>query len=120
MQAVSACAIRTAATQGRQRREIALPEAVSPAVVEWSTQDLVADRKIWTRRTVADKYPKSSFCGIDLSPIQPNDVPPKVTFGVDDFEDEWVYQPNHFDYIHMRHTLYSVQDRKRLLKQAYK
>lgn len=72
------------------------------------------------RTTVADKYPKSFFSGIDLSPIQPADVPPRVTFAVDDFEDEWVYPENHFDFIHMRHCLHSARDREQLLKRAYK
>lgn len=69
---------------------------------------------------MADKFPKTKISGVDLSPIQPEEVPLGVSFAVDNFEDDWVYPANHFDYIHMRHTLHSVYDRNRLLRQAYR
>ena len=37
-------------------------------------------------RTVGDEYPEAEVTGIDLSPMQPNWVPPNVKFMVDDAE----------------------------------
>lgn len=50
----------------------------------------------------ADMYPSAEVIGTDLSPIQPNWVPPNVKFEVDDCEDEWLWAPDTFDYIHVR------------------
>jgi len=69
---------------------------------------------------VAEKYPNSTFRGIDLSPIQPSFVPKNVFFAVDDIEDEWVYEEGSLDYIHIRHTLFSIADRDTLLQRALK
>ncbi|CAI4215471.1 unnamed protein product [Parascedosporium putredinis] len=47
---------------------------------------------------------------------------PNVQFLVDDIEHEngWDYPENHFDYIHIRHTLHSIKNRRDLLERAYK
>jgi hypothetical protein len=58
--------------------------------------------------------------GNDLSPIQPNYVPENVYFYVDDFEKEWLEPENHFDLIHIRHTLHSIHNRPLLLQRALK
>lgn len=57
---------------------------------------------------------------MDLSPIQPTYVPPNVSFTVDDFEDEWVLPLNAFDLIHMRFSLWAVDDRAALLRRAFR
>lgn len=67
---------------------------------------------------MADKYPNAVFRGVDLSPIQPNYVPDNVYFVVDDFEDDWVHPDGSIDYIHVRHTLHSVRDRRALLQRC--
>ncbi|SPN99044.1 related to methyltransferase [Cephalotrichum gorgonifer] len=71
---------------------------------------------------VADEYPASSFLGLDLSPIQPDYVPPNVQFVVDDIEHEngWDYPENHFDYIHIRHVLGSIKDPRGLIERAFR
>lgn len=71
---------------------------------------------------VADQFPEASIQGLDLSPIQPDYVPPNVQFLVDDVEHEngWDYPENHFDFIHIRHTLYAIQDPKALIERAYR
>ncbi|KAI9679520.1 MAG: hypothetical protein M1817_005542 [Caeruleum heppii] len=51
---------------------------------------------------VADEYPSAVVTGTDLSPIQPRWVPPNVKFEVDDVEQEWTYNDDHFDLIHTR------------------
>lgn len=56
---------------------------------------------------------------MDLSPIQPNWVPPNVSFIVDDAEAPWVHPPNTFDFIHIRHLTSSIKDWAKLLSQAY-
>jgi hypothetical protein len=38
---------------------------------------------------MADEYPGAQILGIDLSPVQPNWVPPNCKFEVDNFELEW-------------------------------
>ncbi|TDZ15455.1 Secondary metabolism regulator LAE1 [Colletotrichum orbiculare MAFF 240422] len=67
---------------------------------------------------MADRYPSASVLGVDLSPIQPDWVPPNVRFEVDDVEAEWVHPPDHFDYIHSRHTVMAIKDWPRLLQRS--
>jgi len=68
--------------------------------------------------TVGDKYPKTKIVGLDLSPIQPDFVPENVHFFIDDFEEEWLDPAHKYDYIHVRHTLHSIRDRKALYRRA--
>jgi hypothetical protein len=47
----------------------------------------------------------TSFCPVistDLSPVQPQEVPPNLQFEVDDCTLEWLYTKNSFDFIHAR------------------
>ncbi|KAK1959903.1 methyltransferase [Colletotrichum sublineola] len=69
---------------------------------------------------VGDAYPEADITGIDLSPIQPEFVPPNVHFLVDDVEEEWLYPDNSFDYIHLRHMAAFVKDWPKLLSQSYR
>ncbi|KAL1840993.1 hypothetical protein VTJ49DRAFT_7547 [Mycothermus thermophilus] len=81
--------------------------------------DLGTGTGIWAME-LGDRYPLSTFTGVDLSPIQPTFVPENVHFFVDDFEEEWVDPDNKYDFIHLRHTLHSVQDPDALLKRIYR
>ncbi|PKS05036.1 hypothetical protein jhhlp_008402, partial [Lomentospora prolificans] len=83
--------------------------------------DLGTGTGVWCTE-LADAYPNSQFLGLDLSPIQPELVPPNVQFVVDDVEHEngWDYPENHFDFIHIRHILYSIKDRRALIERAFK
>lgn len=67
-------------------------------------------------------YPNSEFHGMDLSPIQPDWVPENALFVVDDIEHEagWTYPENKFDYIHIRHTVHSIRNRKELWDRIYR
>ncbi|KAF9871598.1 hypothetical protein CkaCkLH20_11009 [Colletotrichum karsti] len=67
---------------------------------------------------MGDKYPSSTVLGVDLSPIQPDWVPPNVKFEVDDVESSWLYPTNHFDYIHSRHTVVAIKDWKTLFQRS--
>lgn len=60
---------------------------------------------------MADEFPGASVFGVDLSPIQPDWVPPNCRFHVDDYEDEWTYRDDEkFDYIHGRALSGTVAD----------
>ena len=55
------------------------------------------------RLTLDDrKFPSAHVIGNDISPIQPNWVAPNIEFIMEDFESEWLYKPNHFDFVHAR------------------
>ncbi|KAF3064827.1 hypothetical protein GL218_02377 [Daldinia childiae] len=68
---------------------------------------------------MGDAYPSANVLGVDLSPIQPQWVPPNVRFMVDDVESEWLHPLNHFDYIHSRHTIMAIKDWDQLLMTSY-
>ncbi|KAK4120503.1 S-adenosyl-L-methionine-dependent methyltransferase [Parathielavia appendiculata] len=67
----------------------------------------------------ADENPETSVVGIDISPIQPSFVPPKVEFFVDDLELEWNYV-NPFDFIYTRFMTGSLKNWPKFFDQAYK
>ncbi|KAK5936590.1 hypothetical protein PMZ80_011155 [Knufia obscura] len=50
---------------------------------------------------VADAHPNALVKGIDLSPIQPNNVPPNCVFEIADADDDWTFSQK-FDLIHTR------------------
>ncbi|KAG5984674.1 hypothetical protein E4U55_003754 [Claviceps digitariae] len=52
---------------------------------------------------MGDLFPNSEIIATDLSPIQPDQVPPNVNFYVEDSSDQWDYSQK-FDYIHTRVT----------------
>lgn len=56
--------------------------------------------------------------GVDLSPIQPDFVPPNCRFEVDDITKDWTYQENEFDFVHIRGMTGCVPDWVELHKQA--
>ncbi|KKA22137.1 TAM domain methyltransferase [Rasamsonia emersonii CBS 393.64] len=65
------------------------------------------------------EYPSAQIIGTDLSPIQPQWVPPNCTFEIDDYETEWVYT-RPFDFIHGRELAGFVADYGRLFSRAFK
>ncbi|KAI9772568.1 MAG: hypothetical protein M1839_002450 [Geoglossum umbratile] len=72
---------------------------------------------IWAME-FADRYPSARTIGTDLSPIQPNFVPPNLSFLVDDAEKEWSF-PHKFDYIHGRALLGSFGNWPRFFEQCF-
>ncbi|KAF8463076.1 S-adenosyl-L-methionine-dependent methyltransferase [Kalaharituber pfeilii] len=68
----------------------------------------------------AGEYPDAYIIGTDLSPIQPQWVPPNVTFEIADMEDPWdlFYKPNTFDYIHIRTLSGAFKDWDAVLLEA--
>ncbi|KAM0326326.1 hypothetical protein ACHAQA_006926 [Verticillium albo-atrum] len=68
---------------------------------------------------LGDLYPGAELIvGNDLSPIQPEWIPPNVKFTVDDVELDWV-EPHLYDYIHCRYMAGAIKDWPRLVRQIY-
>ncbi|CAK7207605.1 hypothetical protein SEUCBS139899_010415 [Sporothrix eucalyptigena] len=67
----------------------------------------------------AQLYPSAEVIGTDLSPIQPDFVPPNCRFEIDDADDEWTYGSSPFDLVHLRLLWHSFNDPRRILKSAY-
>lgn len=68
----------------------------------------------------ADEYPDCAVIGTDLSPIQPNWVPPNCKFEIDDFNDTWTFGDNRFDFIHLRTSHAAVHNRTKLYEQCFR
>lgn len=68
----------------------------------------------------ADQFPSAQVIGTDLSPIQPTWIPPNLRFELDDAQLEWTYQPNSFDFVHLRTLQGSIGDWPALYSQAFK
>ncbi|OHW97588.1 methyltransferase domain-containing protein [Colletotrichum incanum] len=87
---------------------------------EWPQQilDIGTGTGAWAIE-MGDQYPSATVLGVDLSPIQPEWVPPNVKFEVDDFESPWLYPANHFDYIHSRHTVMAIKDWAVLFQRSF-
>ncbi|KAJ4244349.1 hypothetical protein NW762_014476 [Fusarium torreyae] len=68
----------------------------------------------------ADEYRNAEVVGTDISPIQPGWVPPNLKFEIEDCTQEWTFEPNSFDYVHMRYLYGSISDWSSLFKEAFK
>ncbi|UNI24088.1 hypothetical protein JDV02_009865 [Purpureocillium takamizusanense] len=80
--------------------------------------DIGTGTGIWAIE-MGDQFPSAHVLGIDLSPIQPDWLPPNVRFLVDDVESPWLHPRNHFDYIHSRHTVMAIKDWTRMFRRAF-
>lgn len=69
-------------------------------------------------RIVALKFPGARVVGTDLSPIQPDWVPPNVEFIIDDLMDLWLQGPG-WDLIHFRQVLLLVPNVNFVLQQCF-
>ncbi|KAF8464230.1 UMTA methyltransferase family protein [Kalaharituber pfeilii] len=67
----------------------------------------------------ADEQPQAEVIATDISPIQPNWVPPNVKFEVVDMEDTWTYPKNFFDYIHIRTLSGAFKNWDAILRKSY-
>lgn len=81
--------------------------------------DLGTGTGIWAI-DMADEFPTATVIGVDLSPIQPQWVPPNCAFYVDDYESDWTYRPHEaFDYIHGRALCGTTSDWSKFYRQVY-
>ncbi|KAI1363285.1 S-adenosyl-L-methionine-dependent methyltransferase [Xylaria arbuscula] len=58
----------------------------------------------------ADQYPHTEVIGVDISPSQPQWIPPNLKFEIDDITQPWTYPRSSFDYIHMRWLIGAIPD----------
>ncbi|KAJ3544750.1 hypothetical protein NM208_g2889 [Fusarium decemcellulare] len=77
-------------------------------------------RLLTHRSEFADRYPHAEIVGTDLSPCQPDWVPPNVRFEIDDAVLNWTWEPDEFDFIHIRYLFGAIKDWSALLRQAYR
>lgn len=68
---------------------------------------------------MGDRFPSAQITGVDLSPIQPDWVPPNVHFIIDDIESEWLYPLDHFDMVHARHMAMGIKNWEHVLSSVY-
>jgi SAM-dependent methyltransferase len=69
----------------------------------------------------ADQYPSTEVIGTDLSPCQPQWVPPNLRFEIDDaVVQPWSWKEDYFDFIHMRYLFGAIKDWNALFKEAYR
>ncbi|CAK7240835.1 MAG: hypothetical protein STHCBS139747_002283 [Sporothrix thermara] len=92
--------------------------ARSPIKEPQRVLDIGTGTGIWAIE-FAQMYPSAEVIGTDLSPIQPDFVPPNCRFEIDDAEDEWAYGPSPFDFVHLRLLWHSFSDPRAILKAAY-
>ncbi|KAI5841986.1 S-adenosyl-L-methionine-dependent methyltransferase [Morchella snyderi] len=67
----------------------------------------------------AEQYPSANVIGTDLSPIQPSWVPPNVSFQIDDAEQSWTFNKNHFDLIHIRNLMGGVANWEHVIDECF-
>lgn len=68
----------------------------------------------------ADQFPGAEVVGTDLSPVQPDFVPPNCKFEIDDCNNEWTWDENSFDFVHIRYLFGAIKDWSALFRQAYR
>ncbi|KAI8947878.1 S-adenosyl-L-methionine-dependent methyltransferase [Xylaria longipes] len=67
----------------------------------------------------ADQYPHAEVIGVDISPSQPQWIPPNLKFEIDDITQPWTYAPNSFDYIHMRWLIGAIPNWYALFREVF-
>ncbi|KLP06741.1 related to TAM domain methyltransferase [Fusarium fujikuroi] len=68
----------------------------------------------------ADRHPNVEIVGTDLSPCQPEWVPPNVRFEIDDAALSWTWGDDEFDFIHIRYIFGAIKDWSALFSEAYR
>ncbi|KAK0702699.1 S-adenosyl-L-methionine-dependent methyltransferase, partial [Lasiosphaeris hirsuta] len=68
----------------------------------------------------ADQFPSASVTGTDVSPNQPEWVPPNCRFVLEDANLEWGFSDDVFDLIHVRGLTGSINDWKKFYEEAYR
>ncbi|CAF3575257.1 unnamed protein product [Fusarium graminearum] len=69
---------------------------------------------------MADKFPSAEVIGVDISPTQPSWIPPNLKFQIDDAQLDWTFEPDSFDFIHIRYMHGAFDDWHRLYRQMFK
>ncbi|KAJ9145131.1 S-adenosyl-L-methionine-dependent methyltransferase [Pleurostoma richardsiae] len=79
--------------------------------------DLATGTGIWAIE-FAQEYPHAHVIGTDLSPIQPEYLPPNCKFQVDDAEEDWSFG-SPFDYIHARAIVTCFRDNRAMAQKIF-
>ncbi|KAG6175325.1 hypothetical protein E4U51_002323 [Claviceps purpurea] len=82
--------------------------------------DVIAAEDVPVGSEFADQFPNATVIGTDLSPCQPQWIPPNIRFEIDDAALEWTWLSNDFDFIHIRYIVGGIQDWTSLFKEAYR
>ena len=90
---------------------------LSPVKEKQQVLDLGTGTGIWAI-AFADRHPHAMVRGIDLSPIQPNLIPPNCEFMVDDFNKPW--EDKEYDFIFGRMLIGSISDSRQFLENVYR
>ncbi|KAM0232010.1 hypothetical protein ACHAPO_008044 [Fusarium lateritium] len=67
----------------------------------------------------ADEHPGVEVVGTEISPIQPTWMPPNLRLEIEDANDSWTFNPDSFDFVHMRFMLGSITDWAATFSEAY-
>ncbi|RWA13509.1 hypothetical protein EKO27_g1615 [Xylaria grammica] len=68
----------------------------------------------------ADVHPEAEVIGTDISPSQPEWVPPNLKFEIEDCTQPWTYARNSFDFVHLRYLFGSIPDWDALYLEAFR
>ncbi|KAH6869390.1 S-adenosyl-L-methionine-dependent methyltransferase [Thelonectria olida] len=69
---------------------------------------------------IADQFPSAEVIATDITPTQPNWVPPNLTFQIDDAQLDWTFKPESFDFIHVRYMYGAIDDWAKFYGQMFK
>ncbi|KAF4443965.1 hypothetical protein F53441_11283 [Fusarium austroafricanum] len=81
--------------------------------------DIGTGTGIWAIN-MGDEYPSAEIIATDITPSQPNFVPPNVEFQIDDAQLDWTFEPESFDFIHVRYLQGSIDNWEKFYDQMYK
>ncbi|RWA09202.1 hypothetical protein EKO27_g5918 [Xylaria grammica] len=81
--------------------------------------DVACGTGIWAI-DFADQYPHAEVIGVDISPSQPQWIPPNLKFEIDDITLPWTYEPNSFDYIHARWLIGAIPSWYTLFSEVFR
>jgi hypothetical protein len=70
--------------------------------------------------TVAEMFPAASVIGVDLSPIQPNYVPPNLEWRIDDLEREWPALFSGADFVYLRSVATTLKNPAKVFESAFR
>lgn len=68
----------------------------------------------------ADEHPGATVLGVDLSPTQPEWVPPNCRFEIDDVSLDWTWHNDEFDFVHLRTMFGSFTDWQHVFNEAFR
>ncbi|RBA09656.1 hypothetical protein FPRO05_05592 [Fusarium proliferatum] len=91
----------------------------SPKPLFQKVLDVGTGTGIWAIE-FADRHPNVEIVGTDLSPCQPEWVPPNVRFEIDDAALSWTWGDDEFDFIHIRYVFGAIKDWSALFSEAYR